>query len=150
MAGVEPDAARVRIAARAFGPRGTAVVGVAPGLPPEPASVDVAICLDVVYQLDDAALAATLHELCARLTPGGRLVLRVTVPGAGPVPWMRRWETLRLRCAGRAPRYRTATELRAAFEAAGLAVETAEPSAPGSEELWLVGVAPGPAAERSS
>jgi predicted exporter/SAM-dependent methyltransferase len=147
--GVEPDAERMCIAARAFGPRGTAVVGAAPDLPAEPARVDAVICLDVIHQLSDGQLAATLRGVRARLGAGGRFVLRATVPGSGAVPFMRRWEMLRLHRAGTAARYRTAAELRAAFADAGLAVETEQPSAPGSEELWLVGVVPG-GAERQA
>jgi hypothetical protein len=104
--------------------------------------------LDVIHQLSDEAFAATLRAVRARLGEGGRFVLRATVPGSGPVPLMRRWEMLRLRRAGTRARYRTAAELRKAFGEAGLAVETEERSAPGSEELWLVGVVPGGRAER--
>ncbi|MBI5488313.1 MAG: MMPL family transporter [Deltaproteobacteria bacterium] len=145
--GVDPDAGRVRIAARVFGPRGEAICGGAPELPASPARIDVAICLDVIHQLSDEQFAATLRDVRGRLSEGGRFVLRATVPGAGRVPWMRRWEMLRLRRLGLAARYRTAAELRRSFEDAGLRVETVEPAEPGSEELWVVGVVPRAGAE---
>ena len=139
--GVEPDAARARIAARAFGPYGTAVVGAAPDLPAEPAKVDCVLILDVIHQLDDAALAATLRDVRGRLEPGGRLVLRATIPGPGKVPWLRRLETARLRRIGGVLRFRTADELCRAVKDADFGVKVLEPSAPGREDNWIVAVA---------
>ncbi|MBI5501387.1 MAG: glycosyltransferase [Deltaproteobacteria bacterium] len=138
--GLDPDPERARIAARAFGPRGTAACAAAPELPEVPGRVDAALLLDVAHHLSDAGLRATLRDLCRRLGPGGRLVVRATVPGDGAVPWLRRVEAGRIRRAGRVPWFRSADVLRSELADAGFAVELVEPTAPGREETWFVAV----------
>jgi predicted exporter/SAM-dependent methyltransferase len=147
--GVEPDPQRARIAGRVLGPRGSVVCAGAPELPREPEHCDTALLLDVVHQLTDDDLRATLRDLHGRLEPAGRLVLRTTVPGKEPAPWARRFESFRLRHAGRFCRFRSRDELVAALEAAGFAVERVEPTAVRHEVTWLVAVAGPPEAQQS-
>jgi predicted exporter/SAM-dependent methyltransferase len=144
--GVEPDPQRARIAGRVFGPRGSVVCAGAPDLPPEPEHCDTALLLDVVHQLSDDDLRATLRDLHGRLDPAGWLVLRTTVPGKDPAPWARRFESFRLRRAGRPCRFRSRDELTAALEATGFAVGRVEPVAPGHEVTWFVALAGRPEA----
>ena len=78
--GLDPDEERVRVARSALGLRGDIRTGCAPDLAGLPDSADTAMILDVIHMLDDAALRKTLGILCAKLVPGGRLVIRATIP----------------------------------------------------------------------
>jgi hypothetical protein len=117
-------------------------VGRAPDVPAAPEKADVALVLDIAHYLDDAALAQTLSRLRDALRPGGRLVLRATVPTAGRVPLARRIETLRLRLLRTQIHYRPTAAIEAAVRDAGFDVPTVEPSAPGREETWFVAECP--------
>jgi len=75
-----------------------------------------------------------------KLLPGGRLVIRGTIPLLHLSPWMRRLKELPLRRHGLSPHYRTREALEAMIRAAGFQVETVEPKSPGSEECWFVAV----------
>lgn len=77
--GIEPDADRVRVAARALGKDGTVSCGAAPDLPPGPGGADGAFMLDMMHYLDDDQMALTLDRLHARLTAGACLVIRAVM-----------------------------------------------------------------------
>ena len=136
--GIDPDPARVRVAARAVGDRGEVRCAAAPDLGDAAGPFDAALLIDVVHQLTDEDLARTLERLRTRLAPGGRLIVRADVPGAGRFALERWLETLRLRGTGRKPHYRSLAQLTSAIERAGLSVVHTEPTAPGREETWLV------------
>lgn len=138
----EPDEERARVARRVFGERGSVTQAGAPALPELDRPVDAALLLDVVHHLPDEALAATLAGLHRRLAPGGRLVLRATVPSAKRLPWERWLEKLRSRLRPGRPgelHFRPVPALAGMLAAAGFAVERIEPTAPGREETWFVG-----------
>jgi SAM-dependent methyltransferase len=137
---VEPDEDRVVTARFVLGDRGVVHEGAAPeGLP----VVDAAAvaCLDVIHHLDDSKLAATLAHVRKCLPPGGRLILRTTLPAPGRIPFHRWYETRRLAMAGQAVCYRDRDSVVAALESAGMHVLTVEPTAPGREETWFIAVA---------
>ena len=134
---IEPDEDRVTTARFVLGDRGTVTEGSAPDDLPTVSAAAV-VCLDVIHHLDDAGLAATLAQVRACLVPGGQLVLRVTVPAAGRVPYFRWFETRRLSLARLAPHYRTRAAVEQAMVAAGLRVVLVEPTAPGREETWFI------------
>lgn len=134
---VEPDEDRAVAAGFALGDHGVVHQGCAPeNLPHTDASV--VTCLDVIHHLDDAGLAATLLQVRGCLSPGGKLVLRTSVPRAGRAPFYRWYETRRLRLQGIAPHFRNRDTITQAIAAAGLQVVLIEPTAPGREETWFI------------
>ena len=141
--GIDPDPERVRIAGRALGPRGEVRTGRAPDLGGLPGGADTALVLDIIHMLSDDELASTVIQLHGKLLPGGRLVLRATIPGEGSRPWMRSLEEFRLRRQGLIPHYRSRGTIEALLRGAGFVIETVEAAAPGSEEVWFVAGRPG-------
>ena len=134
---IEPDEDRVTTARFVLGERGIVQEGSAPGdLPSVTASA--VVCLDVIHQLDDAGLSATLAHVRSCLVPGGRLVLRATVPAPGRMPFFRWFETRRLSLAQLAAHYRNREAVEQAMVVAGLRVVLVEPTAPGREETWFI------------
>ena len=145
---IDPDDDRVGVAKFVLGERGEVRVGAAPASLPE-VSVTAVLCLDVIHLLDAAALAATLVHARRCLQPGGKLLLRATVPAAARAPFYRWFETRRLALARRQPCYRQRDAIEKALTAAGFAVDLVEPTAPGREETWFV-ARPRPAAPEAS
>jgi len=137
---IDPDKERIRVAARALGTRGEARQGRAPELGGLPGEADTALILDVIHMLDDDQLRRTLESLHDKLIPGGRFILRATIPLLHLSPWMRRLKELPLRRHRLSPHYRTREALEAMIRAAGFQVETVEQKSPGSEECWFVAV----------
>lgn len=136
--GLDPDGERVRVARSALGSRGDVRTGRAPDLADLPDGADTALILDVIHMLDDAALRETLRILHEKLSPGGRLVIRVTVPAEGAR--CRRWriEEFRLRLHRLNPHYRTQVSIEAMIVAAGFEIAAIEREKPESEEVWFV------------
>jgi len=142
--GLDPARERIRVAESVFGPRGKAHVGRAPDdLDWLRGEADTALVLDIIHMLDDEALQRTLGTLFGKLIPGGRLILRATVPQSGRTPWMRRLEALRLKRHGMSPHYRGRDGMETMLRAAGFQVETVETASPGSEEYWFIADRPG-------
>jgi len=138
LAGLEPNPKRAAVARYVFGDRGEVVTGSAPELPGGSGPAEAALLLDVVHELPDEALRTTLQSLAGRLRPGGRLVIRATVPGTAKVPWLVRLETWKWKASRRAVRLRTPDELKAAVSAAGFIVERLDAGAFGPRIVWLV------------
>jgi len=138
--GIDPDEERIRVARQAMGPRGEMRTGLAPELDDLPEEADTALVLDIIHMLDEAAWRRTLAVLHAKLIPGGRLILRATVPADRPFPWKRRLEEFRLKVHRLVPHYRNRTAIMAGIAAAGFHLETVEADGPGSEEVWFVAV----------
>ncbi|MBN2437892.1 MAG: MMPL family transporter [Deltaproteobacteria bacterium] len=134
--GVDPDEERIHVAGRVLGPRGEARTGRAPRLADLPDGADTALVLDVIHMLDDAALRETLEILHAKLIPGGRLVIRVTIP-ADP-PRKRNIEELRLKLHRLRPHYRTQPSLEAMIVAAGFDIAAIQADTLEGEEWWFV------------
>jgi predicted exporter/SAM-dependent methyltransferase len=135
--GVEPDEDRVDVARFVLGARGEVFEGAAPEVLPAVSAAAV-VCLDVIHHLDDAGLATTLAHARRVLGDSGRLILRATVPVAGPTPFYRWFETRRLGLAKLTPHYRQRAEIVKAIEAAGLQPKLVEPTAAGREETWFI------------
>ena len=139
--GIDPDGKRVAVAIRAIGERGAAEVGGAPDLPVSaPEKVDTVLMLDMIHLISDAALRLTFRRIRERLEPGGRLILRATIPSWKRPSWLRRLEMWRLRAAKSQPNYRSVEELGALINDAGLTVERVEPADPHREEMWFIAV----------
>jgi SAM-dependent methyltransferase len=135
--GIEPDEDRATTARFVLGDRAEVYEGMAPGDLPDVRAAAV-VCLDVLHHLDDAGLAKTLTHARNCLVPGGTLILRATVPGPGPTPFYRWFETRRLAFARLVPHYRQREATVKAMLAAGLRVDLVEPTAPGREETWFI------------
>ena len=138
--GIDPDEERVRVAQRALGSRGEMRTGRAPQLEDLPGEADTALILDVIHMLSDEELMKTLDILRAKLLPGGRLIIRATIPAGRPRSWMGRLEELRLKSHRLRPHYRTLDGLKALIVVAGFHVEEIRRAAPVSEEFWFVAV----------
>ncbi|MEW6333944.1 MAG: methyltransferase domain-containing protein, partial [Thermodesulfobacteriota bacterium] len=138
VSGLDPDGERVRIARQALGPRGDMRTGRAPDLDGLPGGADTALVLDVIHMLDDKDLTETLNALRRKLLPGGRLIIRATVPGGGPRTLMGRLEALRLKIRRLAPHYRQTARIEALIVAAGFCIEATQQDGPDSEEWWFV------------
>jgi SAM-dependent methyltransferase len=137
--GLDPDRRRVAIAARAFGDRGTASVGRAPDLPAaSPDQVDSALMLDIIHLISDDELMLTLRRLYDKIMPGGKLILRTTVPSRKPVPWVRRIEEWRMKTLRLTPHFRSSEEVTGLLSEAGFMVELKEPTALNREETWFI------------
>jgi SAM-dependent methyltransferase len=139
--GVEPDSDRVDVARFVLGTRGEVHEGAAPDALPDVTAAAV-FSLDVIHHLDDAGLAKTLAHARKCLSPGGRLVLRASVPNPGPVPFYRWFETRRLAQAKLKPHYRQREAVVKAIETAGLRIKLVEPTAAGREETWFIAEVP--------
>jgi uncharacterized protein len=136
--GIDPDAERIRVAGSALGPRGEARTGRAPDLTDLPGGADTVLILDVIHMLDDAALRETLSILYAKLIPGGRLLIRVTIPADRPRPWKRHIEELRLKRHRLLPHYRTQVSLGAMIVAVGFEIIALEADTQEGEEWWFI------------
>jgi precorrin-6B methylase 2 len=137
--GIDPDRKRVAIAIRALGDRGTAEVGGAPDLPAKaPEKVDTVLMLDMMHLLDNEALRLTLQRIEERLEPGGRLILRATIPSRKRLSWLRRLEEWRLQMVRATPHYRTVEAISTPLTGAGLTVTCVEAAAADREEMWFV------------
>jgi len=123
-----------------LGERGEVHVGAAPDVLPEVDATAV-LCLDMIHYLDDAGLAATLGHVRRCLRPGGKLVLRATVPGEGRPPFYRWFETKRLALGRQRPHYRQREPIVKAMDAAGVHLVLVEPSALGRGETWFIALA---------
>jgi SAM-dependent methyltransferase len=149
--GLDPDRRRVAIAARAFGDRGFAAVGKAPDLPvTSPDQVDTALMLDMIHLIADDELMLTLRRLYDKIVPGGKLILRTTVPSRKPVPWLRRVEEWRMKMLHLTPHFRSCEKVTDLLSEAGFKVELKEPTALNREETWFICRRSGQAASGSS
>ena len=146
--GLDPERERSRVAGRALGARGEVRVGRAPDdLGELPGEADTALILDVIHMLDDVQLRRTLKALHDKLIPGGRLILRATVPRRRSPSWMRRPKEIPLMRRRPSPHYRSRERLEAMIQEAGFAMQTTE-AVPGREEVWFVADRPGGSPER--
>lgn len=134
---IEPDEDRVDVARFVLGTGGEVHQGGAPEALPD-APVSAVLCLDVIHHLDDEALHRTLSHIRAHLLPGGRLILRATVPNPGRAPFYRWFETRRLAMHRLKPCYRSRESVTTAMAKVGLVPTLVEPTAPGREETWFI------------
>ena len=134
----EPDQERARTAALVLGDAAVVTAAPAQELSGAPQAADAAMMLDMAHYLSDAELDALLQKLHGKLRPSGRLIIRVTIPGPGPGPIFRRWETRNMARHGLIPHFRTREEWAGLLDAAGFDLELCEPTATGREEHWFI------------
>ena len=137
--GLDPDEERVRIASWAIGDRGIVQTGRAPDLPDLPDLPDTALMLDMIHLISDEDLKLILQRLHAALKPGGRLIIRLTVPVANAFSWGR-WieDHVRLRFQGLKSWYRSSEKITMLLAEVGFISKIQEATAPGREGTWFV------------
>jgi SAM-dependent methyltransferase len=136
--GVDPDAGRVHVAARATGERGTMLVGAAPELPEIPGPVDVIMLIDMSHYLDEQQFAATCARCWELLAPGGSMLIRFVTRPEGTLSATWYLEDWRVRLAGGQTWYRTPETLQSTLAAIGFTELELEPAI-NSELFWLSG-----------
>ncbi len=137
--GMEPDEERVLIASRVIGNRGSVEVGRAPDLPHVEGEVDHVLMLDMLHLISDDEVKIAFQRIYDKLTAGGTLLVRATIPSDKRNPWKRRIETVRLKITRMPNRFRTETEIVDFMKQAGFAVKVFASDTVGIEEKWFVG-----------
>jgi ubiquinone/menaquinone biosynthesis C-methylase UbiE len=135
----DPSSERTRIAARVLGEKARVLPVGALDLPLDPAQANAALLLDVLHYLQDKEVSELLNRLKAALAPQGTLIIRLTLPGTG-FSLFRVVEERRLQLKGAKPFWRSGEKVLEIVERAGFMVELVEPTAPGREETWFIGV----------
>ena len=138
LSGIDPSLDRVRVARRAWGTRGFVVQGKVPDFPFPVGEYNTVLMLDILHYLSDEDLAKTLTAVFSSLNPGGRAVIRTTIPSSRTVPWERWLEQARLTIKGQKGYFRSNERIVQAVTAAGFTVTFSGASAPGREEVWFV------------
>lgn len=136
--GIDPNPDRVRVARRAWGSHGTAVIGKAPDFQKPPGIYDTVLMLDIIHYLSDVELTQTLTTASSCIEQGGTVVIRATVPSSKHVPWERWLEQTRLKLNGQTYYFRTSNSIQDIIARAGLTLTYAGESAHAREETWFV------------
>jgi trans-aconitate methyltransferase len=136
--GIDPDAGRVRIAARVAGRRASIKSGSAPDIPPVSQPADLVMMLDIAHYLNDEALRLTLKNLYERLKCGRQLIIRASIPPTRQTPWVWWFENFKLKL-NQTPSYYRSTETlqRMLVETDFLVVQT-KPSGTNGELVWII------------
>jgi hypothetical protein len=136
---LDPDEERVLVASWAIGDQGAVQTGRAPEIPDLPEQPDTALMLDMIHLISDKDLILTLQRLYAVLIPGGRLIIRLTVPVEERYP-LGRWIEYHYRMwfQGMKPRYRSSEIMKRLLSENGFNLKIQEPVAPGREETWFI------------
>jgi SAM-dependent methyltransferase len=134
----DPSSERARIVAMVLGERAKVMNAGALDLPLDHAHADAALLLDVLHYLRDEEIVELLSRLKASLSPEGRLIIRLTLPGA-TFSLFRFVEESRLRVKGTKPCWRSKERVLEILGNAGFKVELVEPTAQGREETWFIG-----------
>jgi uncharacterized protein len=133
----DPDRERVRIAERILGKRGEVRPCKVQDLSLENQRADAALLLDVIHYLSDQELTGFLGRLRPVVHGGGKLIIRVTIPGE-KFSFFRLLEVVRLRLKGVRHYFRRVDQCIRILEDAGFKVELVEVSAPRREETWFI------------
>ncbi|MGD8366932.1 MAG: MMPL family transporter [Desulfobacterales bacterium] len=135
--GIEPDGSRMQAAARAMGDRAVLVVGAAPDLPALTVPADLAVMLDMIHYLGDAALTRTLGRIREMLASDGTLLIRAAVPPERRYAFLWHAENLRLRIQNATGYHRRALQIEEMIEACGFRIEHSRFSgSPRGELIW--------------
>ena len=135
----DPLAERARIAARVLGERAKVLSVGALDLPLDRVEADAVLLLDVLHHLQDKEIVELLSRLKGSLSPAGRLIIRLTLPGTA-FSLFRFVEENRLRLKGAKPCWRSKEKVLDILGNAGFKVELVEATAQGREETWFIGV----------
>jgi len=141
--GIEPDMERVKVASMVVNKSSRMDHGKAPDLPDFAGNADTALMLDMIHYLNDADLTSTFANLLLKLSPSGRLIMRVTVPFKEKISFYRRLEKFRLTLFAIAHYYRSLSEIEHLLTTTGFIIKIIAPSGNGREEIWIVAEANG-------
>ncbi len=136
--GIDPDAGRVRVAARVAGRRASIKSGSAPDIPAVSQPADLVIMLDIVHYLNDDALRLTLKNLHDRLKRGRPLIIRASLRPTRPTPWVWWLENFKLKLNQTPSYYRSAETLQTMLEETGFIVDQTKPSGAHGELVWFM------------
>ena len=137
----DPLEERARVAARVLGKSGHVYPCSALDLPLENVEANSVLLLDVLHYFSDSELRKLLNRFRPVLSVGGRLVIRVTIPGLG-FRLFRFIEELKLKFRGGKYYFRSKEQINRIFEEENFQLVLIEPSAPGREETWFVAQIP--------
>ena len=135
---IDPDADRVRVAARVVGENGRVKTGGAPGIPAVSQPLDLVMMLDIVHFLSDDGLMLTFEQLYDGIKPGGHLILRAAVPPTRRAPWAWWFDNLRLKLNRIQPCHRSPDRIRAMLTQANFEIEQTQPSGTNGELIWFI------------
>jgi predicted exporter len=138
LTGIDPDAGRIRVAARALGENGTVETGGAPDIPMVSHPVDLAMMLDMVHFLDDDGLILTLDRLYEAIKPDGHLILRAAVPPKRRAPWFWWIDCLWLKLNRIRPSHRSPDDIEARLARAKFEIVHTRPSGTNGELVWFI------------
>jgi len=141
---IDPNPERTRVAALVYKERGSVVCSQAPHGLQLPHKVDLALLLDVVYHLDEQALALTLRRLRTVMSPGALLVMRTVLAPAPKAPrsWLGRMEALRTKLTGMTLHYRTREALADRVRSSGFHIQRIADSGANRELTWIIATSP--------
>ena len=137
--GLEPDEGRVLIASSVIGGRGRIEAGRAPDLPAVEGEVDTVMMLDMLHLISDDELNLVLQRIFQKLSAGGTLLIRATVPSNKKIPWKRWIEAIRLKLTHTPERFRREKEIAGFIASAGFAINVYDSAEAAVEEKWFVG-----------
>ena len=109
---------------------------VVPGLPDH---FDCVFLLDVIHFLSESALELTLRRIYARLSDGGLLIIRASIPPSGHGSVM--WNLYRLHrfLTGTSAYFRTVEQTSEHIRRAGFDLQESKMSGANPELFWFVG-----------
>ncbi len=136
--GIDPDAGRVRVAARVAGRRASIKSGSAPDIPVVSQPADLVIMLDIVHYLNDEALRLTFKNLYDRLKRGRPLIIRASLRPTRPIPWVWWLENFKLKLNQTPSYYRSAETLQTMLEETDFIVDQTKPSGAHGELVWFM------------
>ena len=136
--GIDPDPARISVAARATGERGTMLVGSAPLLHGVQDPVDVILLLDMQHYLDDQQLEAALRRCFELLANDGLLIMRFVTRPKGRRSWYWYVEDFRVRLTGRQAWYRSPEAMTGLIKQCGFVAPQVHQAA-NPDLFWLTG-----------
>jgi 2-polyprenyl-3-methyl-5-hydroxy-6-metoxy-1,4-benzoquinol methylase len=137
--GLDPDEECVLIASRAIGIRGRIDAGRSPDLPKVGGAVDYVIMLDMLHLIDDKELQIAFQRIYEKLSPGGTLLVRATIPSDKRHPWKHWTEIARLNFTNAPNRFRSEKEISYFMFATGFNVAVHSSPTNDVEEKWFVG-----------
>ncbi|HOD15813.1 MAG: methyltransferase domain-containing protein [Spirochaetes bacterium] len=148
--GIEPSPRRHLVAAHVVGDRGSVTRGSAPDLPELEGPADLALMLDMAHYLPDGDLSLLLERVRKKLSPGGLLLIRATVPMRKQATALRLIEAAWARAHGLSRIYRDVDAMTALMRGAGFTVEVRDSANASREEKWFLCRAQTPGRKRPS